>query len=174
MKVKKKEHIKKTVMNIVKKASKFLLILILLVGFSQCKTQNGTTKVPFEISEKTYFNFAGGKKGISGTTIKLVGKATTLNLTFSTIFFQNHEYKIVPDFRGDQFNLIGTNTKLIKGDMNMHQDAVGEYGNKAPDLTNKIPFELLNNEAILVYRINAKDFYYKIKNIKQLDDVYYP
>ncbi len=161
-------------MNILQKVSKFLLLLIVLVGFSQCKTQNGTTKVPFEITEKIYFNFTGGKKGTSGTTIKVVGKASTLNLTFPTIFFQNHEYKIVPDFRGDQFILIGTKTKLIKGDMNMHQDAVGEYGNKAPDITNKIPFELLNNEAIMVYRINGKDFYYKIKNIKQLDDVFYP
>jgi len=59
-------------MNILQKVSKFLLLLIVLVGFSQCKTQNGTTKVPFEITEKIYFNFTGGKKGTSGTTIKVV------------------------------------------------------------------------------------------------------
>lgn len=161
-------------MKIVLKTNKFLLILIIVLGFLQCKSQKDTTKVPFEISEKNYFYFAGGKKGITGTTIKIVGKAKTLNLAFSTIFFQNQEYKIVPEFKGDEFILVGKITKMKNKDMNMHADALGEYGNKAPLIEKKIPFELADNEAIIVYRINGKDYYYKLKDIKQLDDVYYP
>ncbi|MCK4562815.1 MAG: hypothetical protein KAT78_07910 [Flavobacteriaceae bacterium] len=153
---------------------KYLLVLIILFSLTKCKTQVVKQKAPFEIVEKTYFYFAGGKKGTNGTTIKLVGKANTLNLGFTTIFFQNHEYKIIPEFNTEKFILVGSNTEIRKNDLNMHRDAVEEYGNEVPKLEKKFPFDLEKNEAVLVYRINGEDFYYKITDIKQLKTVYYP
>ncbi len=151
-----------------------MLLVIISFGFTQCKSQKVAEKAPFKITEKTYFYFAGGKKGTNGTTIKIVGNATSLNLGFTTIFFQNHEYKIIPEFKGEKFILVGSNTEITKNDLNMHQDAASEYGNEAPKFEKKIPFDLEKNQAILVYRINGKDFYYKITEIKQLATVYYP
>ena len=37
-----------------------------------------------------------------------------------------------------------------------------------------IPFELEDDQAVLVYQINGKDFYYKISDIEKLETVYYP
>ncbi len=153
---------------------KYLLVVIILFSFTKCKTQLVEKKAPFEILEKTYFYFVGGKKGTSGTTIKIVGKASTLNLGFTTIFFQNHEYKIIPEFKAEKFILIGSNTEIRKNDLNMHQDPAKEFGNKPPMTEKKIPFDLEKNEAILVYRVNGEDFYYKITEIKQLKTIYYP
>lgn len=162
-------------MRLVQKLSKIIIaVIITLLGFTQCKTQNVETEVPFEISEKTYFYYTGGKEGTHGTNIKIVGNAKTRNITFTAIFFQNHEYKITPEFKGEDFILVGSNTVIKKKELDMYQDPVGEYGNEAPKFEKKIPFDLEKNEAVLVYRINGKDSFYKIKDIKQLDTVYYP
>lgn len=161
-------------MKFTQNAVKYLLAVMILFSFTKCKTQIVEQKTPFKITEKTYFYFVGGKKGTSGTTIKIVGNANTLNLGFTTIFFQNHEYKIIPEFRAEKFILVGSNTEIRKNDFNMHQDAAGEYGNEAPKLEKKIPFDLEKNEAVLVYRVNGEDFYLKITDIKQLKTVYYP
>lgn len=161
-------------MNYFTKISVGLIFLIVFFSLIQCKTQMVEQKAPFEITEKTYFNFVGGKKGSNGTTIKVVGNANTLNLHFTTIFFQDHEYKIVPEFKGEKFILIGSKTEIIKDDIIMHHDPAKEFGNQVPKLKKKIPFELEDTEAVLVYRVNGEDFYYKITGVKQLKTVYYP
>jgi len=161
-------------MKFIQRITKILFLVVILFGFTQCKSQKVEEKVPFKITEKTYFYFAGGKKGTNGTKIKIVGNATSLNLNFSTIYFQNHEYKIIPEFKGEGFILVGNHTEITKNDLNMHQNTEREYGNEAPKFEKKIPFDLEKNEAVIVYRINGKDFYYKITDIKQLKTVYYP
>ena len=158
----------------IQKISKILLIAIFLIGFVQCKTQDVAQKVPFEITQKTYFYFVGGTKGTNGTTIKIVGTAETRNVTFSTIFFQNHEYKISPEYKGDRFILTGGKTAMSKPNLDLYGNPISEYGNTAPKVEKKIPFDLEKNEAILVYNINGKDFYYKITDIEALDTVIYP
>lgn len=150
-----------------------LVFLIVILSFSNCKTQNVKQAPPFTIHEKTYFYWVGGKKGTAGTELRIKGIKTTTNVDFPTIFFQNHEYKIATEININGFELVGRSTELIKKDMIMHEDAVGEYGNTAPN-TKKIPFDLQKDEAVLVYSINGKDFYHKITGIKQLETVNYP
>jgi len=150
-----------------------LVLLIVILSFTNCKTQNVDQAPPFTIHEKTYFYWVGGKKGTAGTEIRIKGVKTTTNVEFPTIFFQNHEYKIATEININGFVLIGNSTELIKKDMIMHEDSAGEYGNTAPN-EKKIPFDLQKDEAVLVYSINGKDFYHKITGIKQLETVNYP
>jgi len=152
----------------------YSITLILILSFTNCKTQNVNQKVPFTITEKTYFYWVGGKKGSTGTKIVIKGVQKTTNVNFPTIFFQNHEYKLSTEINNSGFTLIGNFSELIKKDMNMYGDPVGEYGNEAPNIKKNIPFDLEKNEAVLVYSINGKDFYHKITEIKQLETVNYP
>ena len=152
----------------------FSLGIFVFLNLSQCKSQDINNKVPFKITEKTYFYWVGGKKGTNGVTIKIVGNFETTNLGFSSIFFQNREYDIIPNFSTDKFTLIGNYSKLVKKDINMHQNPANEYGNEAPNMEKNIPFDLENDEAVLVYVINGKEFFVKISDIKQLDTVNYP
>jgi len=97
-----------------------------------------------------------------------------LNISFSKLYFQNHEYVIVPEFNNDGFNIEGTFSKFREKEMIMHRDPAAEYGNEVPKMEKKIPFDLENDEAILLYSVNGLEGYHKIKGIKQLDKVYQP
>ncbi len=152
----------------------YSITLILVLSITNCKTQNVNEKVPFTITEKTYFYWVGGKKGSTGTKIIIKGVPKTTNINFPTIFFQNHEYKVATEINNNGFVLIGNFSELMKKDFNMHRDAAGEYGNEPPKTKTNIPFELEKNEAVLVYSVNGRNFYYKITEIKQLETVNYP
>lgn len=161
-------------MNKINKLSIFSIILVILISFTNCKTQNVNDEIPFTISEKTYLYWVSGKKGSSGTKIRFQGTKKTTNVEFPTIFFQNHEYKVSTEINSRGFVLIGNSSEQIKKDIYMHQDASREYGNEAPNTKKNIPFELQKNEAILVYSVNGKNFYHKITGIKQLETINYP
>lgn len=153
------------------KLSLALFILFLAAG---CKTQSLETSAPFSIDEKSYFHWVGGKEGTQGTTIRLAGHTSSMNLSFSKIYFQNHEYDVVPQFSSNGF-LLEANFSAFKDPVNiMHMDPVKEYGNKPPVLEKKIPFDLKDDEAIILYSVNGREGYHKVTGVKELDKQYRP
>jgi len=157
------------------KKNLFLLFLIvfgsLLIG---CKSSSLKEPAPFNIVEKTYFYWVGGKQGTQGTTIRLKGQTDKLNLSFSKVYFQNHEYSIVPNFNSNGFVIEGNYSYFREKDLILDKDPAAEYGNSPSNPTEKIPFDLKENEAILVYSVNGREGYYKISDIKQLEKVFMP
>ena len=151
----------------------FTLFFAILFNLVQCQTQNVQKAVPFTVIEKSYFNWAGGKKGTQGTTIKIVGNYDTTSLAFSNIYFQNHKYKVVPEIKGKTFTLIG-NRSSLKEDIKMSGNALDEYGNKPPKLNEEIPFDLQKDEAVIEYTVIGEPYFHKVKGVKQLETVYYP
>ena len=151
----------------------YLFFFALFLNFTNCKTQNIQKEVPFSIIEKSYFKWAGGKKGNQGNTIKIVGNSETTILGFSNIYFQNYKYKVIPEFRGSTFTLIG-NRSSYKKDMNMSGNSTEEYGNTPPKIDKDFPFELQKDEAVIEYSINGQVYFHKIKGVKQLKTIYYP
>ena len=148
-----------------------LFVLFLAVG---CKTQSLETSAPFSIDEKEYFYWVGGTKGTEGTTIRFRGQTTSLNLSFSKIFFQNHEYGVVPEFNSNGFLLEATFSKFRERENIMHKDPAEEYGNKPSTVKKEIPFDLENDEAIILYSVNGREGYHKVTGIKELDKEYRP
>jgi len=147
-----------------------IFISMILIG---CKSQNLDTTVPFDIVEKNYFNWVGGKQGTQGTTIILKGKTSSMNISFSKIYFQNNEYDVVPEFNSYGFEIRGNFSEFRGGDRVMDSDPSAEYGNKAVE-EKKIPFDLKDTEAILQYTVNGLEGYHKISDIKKLEKVYMP
>lgn len=152
----------------------YLFSIILSVILTGCKSQNLETSAPFKIVEKNYFYWIGGKQGTQGTTITLEGQTTSSNISFSKVYFQNHEYNIVPEFHSAGFVIKGTYSKFRKGGLVMHKDPAAEYGNAPPDLQDQFPFDLEDDEAVLLYSVNGLEGYHKISGIKQLEKVYMP
>lgn len=161
-------------MKTIKKIQYQLILIFLSAVVIGCKSQNLETSAPFDIDEKTYFYWVGGKQGTEGTTIILRGRTKSLNVAFSKVYFQNHEYGIVPEFNPQGFLIQGTFTKFRSKDEVMHKDAEAEFGNEAAKPEKKIPFDLMDDEAILMYSVNGLEGYHKIKGIKQLDKVFMP
>ena len=152
----------------------FFISIILSVFFVGCKSQSLETSAPFEIVAKNYFYWVGGQKGTEGTTITLKGKTTSMNISFSKVFFQDREYNVVPEFNSAGFVIRGNYSKFRERELVMDKDPAAEYGNTAPDQEKKIPFDLKDDEAILLYTVNGREGYHKITGIKQLDKVYMP
>ena len=160
-----------------KRISKVVVIGMLLgfIGLAGCKSQSGLeTSAPFNIEEKIYFYWVGGKQGTEGTTIRIEGSTTSLNLSFSKIYFQNHEYVVVPNYRGEYFVLEGTRASFRQPEQVLSGNKYDEYGNQPPQMEKKIPFDLKNDEAIILYSVNGREGYHKVSNIKQLEKVYRP
>ena len=89
------------------------------------------------------------------------------------MYFQNHEYDIVPQFNNEGFTIEGTFTKF-REDLVMHKNPAAELGNKVAQEEKKIPFDIEDDEAILLYSINGMEGYHKISDIKQLDKISMP
>jgi len=176
MKVKKKELIRlnQKIMKAIKSIYVSLTVIIFSVIVIGCKSQSLETSAPFSIDEKTYFYWTGAKQGTEGTTIRLVGRTQSMNVSFSKLYFQNHEYGIVPEFNTDGFLIQGTFTKFKEKDVIMHKDPAAEYGNPVPQIEKKIPFDLKDDEAVLLYSVNGLEGYHKISGITQLDKVDMP
>ncbi len=157
-------------MKLLQKFGTISMIFLLIFSLTQCKTQAIENEVPFTIKEKNYFYWAAGKKGTNGVNINIVGEFNTTNLGFTTIYFQNREYKVIPQFNGGKFTLTGSysilNTKNILMDEEGKSKDVAEV--------NKIPFELKNDEALIIYTINGRNHYYKITGVKKMATIYYP
>ena len=97
-----------------------------------------------------------------------------MNVSFSKIYFQNHEYKISPVFTSNGFLLEGNFSEYKPDDMILHADPVQEYGNTPPDVEKKIPFELEADEAIIVYSVNGREGFHKVTGMKELDREFRP
>ena len=157
-------------MKAIQKLGILSVVFLLILSFSQCKTQAVENEVPFTIMEKSYFYWVSGTKGTNGINIKVVGNFNTTNLGFSAIFFQNREYKIVPRFQSDKFILMGSYSVLNTSEVLFEKEGDNEVSKK----NNDIPFELEKDEAIIVYSINGKNTYHKINGMKKLETVYQP
>lgn len=149
----------------VRKLVKFLLVALL--GLSGCKSQDGGSSVPFSIEEKTYFHWVSEQDGKSGTNIRIAGTTKTMNLSFSKVFFQNHAYEVVPEFRGERFVLAAEYTE-IRPEMKLHADPRGEYGNPAPPVGKGIPFDLAPDEAVILYTVSGQEAFFKVSGMHRL------
>lgn len=177
MKAKRKERIKPFGMSNLKRSSNIsslLFAFFLLVLTSGCKTSVVQKKVPFTIDEKTYFHWVGGKQGTRGTTIRITGFTTTLNLSFSKIYFQNREFDVVPQFNGNDFVLEATSSEFIPPDKVMSSNPLDEYGNAPPKTGKSIPFELEKDEAVITYGVSGAESYLKVTGVKKLETQYRP
>lgn len=156
------------------KSVNFVIICIFSLFLVSCKTKPLEYSAPFEIVEKSYFYWVGGKQGTQGTTIRIEGVTTSLNISFSKLFFQNREYDIVPEFTSNGFIIQGNYSEFRDNELVMDKDPAEEYGNQAGSADKDFPFDLKEDEAILLYSVNGREGYYKVSGFKQMDKVYRP
>ncbi len=156
-----------------KKISLLLVIIITTFSLVQCKSQDSVVQkdVPFTINKKTYQYWTGGKEGSSGTDLIIKGNYDLSPLHFDSIFFHNKQEKVSAQVNSNMYTIY---IRVIdKKDLNMSNNPVDEYGNPIP-ATKSIPFDLKEDEAVLVYNISGKEYYYKITGIVKLDPINYP
>lgn len=145
-------------------------VFLITVSFTQCKSIQFEKNPPFKISSASYVVAVGGMPGSSSMQFD-ANFTGGKNITFNELFFLGRKTKIT--FAKNNTVLSGffnTSTIRNKKDLQMHRDGTKEYGNE-PLKTEKFPFELKENEAVISYTQENKLKYVKVTNIKKRQSI---
>ena len=151
-----------------KKIIPFLIIAMLT---SACKVNSGgTEKAPFKFTKKTYQEYVVPFEGKKGITLHFQGEMTHPNVYFESVFFRDKEIKLSPLFSGNNFEFTADYSIAYeeKDDRQMINTARGEYSNKPP-VKSENPFDLKDDEAVILYNVKGKQSYYKISDMQMLE-----
>lgn len=153
------------------KTAKFLVILFMTLGLSQCGTVKFDKNPPFKVVSATFNNWVGGQPGISGTKVRVLYESTS-NVTFDEIFFKNMKVKPELYVKNNTTYLIGHYSTSDNKELTLDLDTRKEVKNKLPEPL-KLPFKMKGNEVVLKYTLDGKVKYYKIEAPKQADTDFY-
>lgn len=150
---------------------KSVIYLFIVLGFTTCKTTKTNGNPPFAISGATYNYWAGGQAGVSGIKV-IINYTSDQEVTFDKIYFQKKEGTVENHKREGKTFLIGRiSTSKLRGDRILDIDPKKEMNNKLPE---KIPFDLKEDEAVIIYTYKGESHHYKVTNIKKTKSDFYP
>lgn len=144
------------------------IAVITSLFFLGCSTSKTTldgfqTNPPFKVLEATYTKLFGDESGV--TEISIYIAVDNAEVKLDTVYFRNSSAKLKLDKDIFKTEYIGNLVILNKdNDIQLHIDSKREYGNRVPDISQKIPFQLNANEAVVSYFFNKKINYFKISN----------
>lgn len=159
--------IKISIMIHIKRIGRVVGVLLLFIIHTQCaSSQPVEMKTQIQIKD-AYFQeiLSGIKDGPSGFMIYIEVNESS-NIQFTEAYFKGKKVKLNHK----------TNTQVYTGrymsqvripDLIMSDDPKKEFKNQLPEIEEKIPFDLKENECILRYIKNEKEGYFKIDTLKE-------
>jgi len=146
------------------------IVTITSIFFLSCgsaKTINETDfqkKPPFKVVATTYSKWIGGQPGVNGISIHI--SIDNPKISLDTVYFRNNSAKLKLDKSISNQVYVGSFVLPNKNkNFNSDIDPKNEYGNQVPDISQKIPFDLKEDEAVISYLFKNKRTYFKISNI---------
>lgn len=161
------------------KSFKFIVVFTIFATLvSSCSSaQKLQEKAPMTIGDVYFERWVAGVQG-GGMGINLfipVSKEIPATLQLDSVYFRGHSTKLEliqgenPLYVG-RFQLKSNQ----KSDIVMSSDPNEEYGNEAPKIATKFPFELKDTECVVSYKLGNDTKYFKIENIFEKARQYYP
>ncbi|ULC59782.1 hypothetical protein MBM09_02110 [Flaviramulus sp. BrNp1-15] len=131
-------------------------------------------KAPLEFGDAHYQNWvAGVKGGGAGFNLFIPIKANINKVVLDSVYFKNKKTKL--EYVNDSLLVGRFKTEMNqKEDIIMSNEPYAEYGNKAPQLPEKIPFELKEDECVISYKEGENTKYYKLSNVFKKQSEFYP
>ena len=156
------------------KTIKFLSILFILLGFSQCGGSILVKKSILKVEKAIYNKWFGGQPGVSGTKVEIHLKDAS-EVIFVALYFQGKRTKVEVSQMEKFTRVIAhfSTSKRKNRNLILDADITKELENTLPSLE-EFPFQLKENEAILSYKKEGKTLYFKIENIKKLQSISFP
>ena len=146
--------------------------MMLFAMLFSCSSQKKLVEnPPFEMRQPTFQKWVGGRAE-SGQGWKLeipLGNNDLGETTLEKVFFRGMEAPISLTKNGEQwvasanFNSSG----LEKPDIIMHSDSTKEVGNQPPAMGVEMPFQIENDQCLLVYKEGKRLRYVKLENVKE-------
>lgn len=154
-------------MQVFKNSIYAFLSFLTLMSFSQCSTtQKLEKKLPMNFGE-VYFQtwVAGTREGGAGINL-FIPITKSSNIQLDSVYFRGKRAKLKQG--SDELAYVGRFKNRVKHnrDIIMSNEPGAEYGNKVPEVPEKIPFKLENDECVVSYVEEGKTKYFKISDIK--------
>lgn len=153
-------------MKVLKKIISLFLMLFIIVSFSQCaSTLKLQDNLPIEIDEVYYQTWvAGVKGGGSGINVFIPIESNSNDIVLDSIYFRGKSTKI--EYINDALAVGRFKTKANqKQDIVISNEPYAEYGNEVPELPQKTPFNINDDECIVSYLVEDEIKYFKIEGI---------
>lgn len=162
-------------MKTIKQILGLLILTLIMASFSQCSSAQKLQKKAPTTFAKVYFDqwVSGMAQGPSGTNIFIEVRNNEVEL--DSVYFRGKVAKLDKDNTNNLLYIGRFMSKSTeKMDVIMHKDASEEYGNKAPELPVKIPFELSPFECVVSYKVKGKTKYFKLTDIVKKESLDVP
>ncbi|MDX1542847.1 MAG: hypothetical protein R3214_02800 [Christiangramia sp.] len=142
-----------------KNALHLLAGVFILTIFASCGgNKDLQARIPAQFSEVYYtYNSNGIQLNIPVTSIQ------DQRISLDAVYF--HGMKSDLRKSEEKPNLYVADFRMGSSDMVMHEDPKEEYGNQPPQIPEKSPFNIEDDEAILVFTQNDVVKYYKLAGI---------
>lgn len=156
-----------------KKITSITIISIIMVSFSNCaSTQKLEQLEPLTIGEVHYQNWVAGiKGGGSGFNLFIPITNNPKNIMLDSVYFRGKKAKL--ELNNNTVFIGRFKTTANKNGIIMSNEPYAEYGNKVPELPQKTPFELNDNECVVSYLEGNKIKYFKIEGIVRKESKLY-
>tara|TARA_R110002049_G_scaffold122465_4_gene277323 strand:- start:7589 stop:8077 length:489 start_codon:yes stop_codon:yes gene_type:complete len=157
-----------------KNITAFSFITLITIGFFQCASVKPIeSKSPLQIGEVYYQNWTAGiEGGGSGYNIFIPIESNSNDIVLDSMYFRGKSTKI--EYANDALLVGRFETKADqKQDIIMSNEPYAEYGNKVPELPQKTPFNLNDDDCVVSYLENDKIKYFKIDGIVKKESTRY-
>lgn len=145
---------------------------------SNCSSaQKLQTKIPIEIGEVYFQKWnAGVREGGSGIDLYIpVLAELPANIQLDSVYFRESAAKLQKLKEGSNVFVGRFKSDFIqKPNVVMSSDPKEEYGNKAPNINKKIPFEPKDSECVLSFKEGRDTKYFKIEKVIEQPKQNYP
>ncbi|WP_299258992.1 hypothetical protein [uncultured Aquimarina sp.] len=150
-------------------------LLGILVAFTQCATSQKIDKiVPIQLKDPYFQNWVSGVKGGGAGFILYIPVDPDSDIQLENAYFKGKNVKLKR--KSNEAVYVGryTDPRTVREDIVMSEDPKKEYGNKAQEIEEKIPFELKEGECIISYAKDGKEGYFKLNNLPEKELKAYP
>ncbi len=137
----------------------YLIVGLFFTLFASCGSNNNLQeRAPAQFNDVYY------TKDANGMSLYIpVAVIQDERVSLDAVYFRGLKSVLKKD--PEQANLYVANFRTGTGDMVMHKDPREEYGNQAPQLPEKSPVSIEDNEALLVFTQDGKTKYFKLTGI---------
>ncbi len=155
------------------------MILALSLSITGCTSQKKlVAEPPVTMGTATCQAWAGGRAETgSGMLLEIPIEETTVSESlFDKAYFRGKIAEVTVESTENGWvakaNFMNSNG-MGKSDMVMDADPKNEVGNKPPQLAEKFPFELENDQCVLSFMQDGTTKYFKVTGIKEKKPLFY-
>ena len=155
-----------------------ILFTFVLTCFTQCSSAQKLEKeIPFKIGSSYFQNWVAGVEG-GGSGINIFITVEDLSqdkIELDSVYFRGKASKLETKPNNSDLFIGRFSTAFNqKRDLIMSNKPNAEYGNEAPKINIKIPFDLEDDESVVSYKEGNKTKYFRIVNVVEKRPVQYP